>query len=152
MRLRALLATAVLLVGCTVGPDYQRPELSVPPAFRGVDPNAPATPESVGDLAWWQLFQDETLQALIRASLVENYDVRIAAARILDARAQVTIARSFQFPEVNASASAPYERTFGDRTPLQFQETFSPLGTLDLSWELDLWGRLRRATEAARAD
>jgi outer membrane protein, multidrug efflux system len=149
--LRALLPGLLLLTACTVGPDYKRPDVATPSDFRG-RVNGPAGAESLGDVAWWQIFGDEALQSLIRTALVENYDVRIAAARVLDARAQVTIARSFQFPEVNASASAPYVRTYGDRAPLQLSETFSPVGTLDLAWEIDLWGRLRRATEAARAD
>jgi multidrug efflux system outer membrane protein len=107
---------------------------------------------SFGDLAWWSVFQDEALQALIRAALVENYDLRIAAARILEARAGVTIARSFQLPEVNASASAPYSRVEGSVAPNQFREVFAPSGTLDLFYEVDFWGRYRRATEAARGD
>jgi outer membrane protein, multidrug efflux system len=152
VRHRALLFAVVLLAGCTVGPDYRRPELAVPADFRGKAPDAPAGPASVGDLLWWQIFQDETLQSLIRTCLVENYDLRAAAARVLDARAQVTITRSFLAPDLSATASAEYVRTWGDRAPTQFKETFSPLGTLDLSWEIDLWGRLRRATEAARGD
>ncbi len=150
MRSRALLVAGLLLAGCTVGPDYQRPELAVPPDFRGQD--APPSETSVGDLAWWQVFEDETLQSLIRLALVENYDLRVATARVLDARARVTVTRSFQFPDVSATASAPYVRISEERAPTQLEETFSPLATLDLFWEIDLWGRLRRATEAARAD
>jgi outer membrane protein, multidrug efflux system len=152
MRSRALLAVAVALAGCTVGPNYKRPDVSVPPDFRGRQADQPASPASLGDVVWWEVFQDPALQSLIKTALADNYDVRIAAARILDARAQVTITRSFQFPDVTANASAPYVRTPGDRTPTQFAETFNPLGTLDLAWEIDLWGRLRRATEAARGD
>jgi outer membrane protein, multidrug efflux system len=143
---------AALLAGCTVGPNYKRPPVSVPPDFRGRAADAPAGAESVGDLAWWQIFQDETLHSLIRTALAENYDVRVAAARIMDARTQVTIARSFQLPTVGASVTAPYVRTTGERAPLQEKQSFSPLGTLDLFWEIDLWGRLRRETEAARAE
>src|SRR5947209_2262861 len=146
-----VLLAALLLVGCTVGPDYRRPQVAVPPDFRGLATDTPGGAESLGDIAWWKIFQDETLQSLIRTALAENYDLRIAAARILEARAQVTIVRSAQFPDVSASASAPYVSLPGDRAPLQSRETFSPLGTFDLVWELDLWGRLRRATEAARA-
>jgi multidrug efflux system outer membrane protein len=141
-----------LLAGCTVGPDYKRPDITVPPDYKGKAPDAPVTGESLGDLLWFRLFQDEVLQALIRVALVENDDVRIAATRVLDARAQVTFTRSFQFPDVSGNASAPYQRIEGDRSPFQAEDTFSPLATLDLFWEIDFWGRLRRATEAARGD
>jgi len=146
----ALVATAALLAGCTVGPDYRRPAVPTPADFRGA--MTPAAEPSLGDLAWWQIFPDETLQALVREALAQNYDVRIAAARILDARAQVTIARSFQFPDVNASASAPYSRAEGALAPSQFRETIEPAGGLDFSYEVDLWGRFRRNSEAARAE
>jgi multidrug efflux system outer membrane protein len=146
----ALVATAALLAGCTVGPDYRRPAVPTPADFRGA--MTPAAEPSLGDLAWWQIFSDETLQALVREALAQNYDVRIAAARILDARAQVTIARSFQFPDVNASASAPYSRAEGTLAPSQFRETIEPAGGLDFSYEVDLWGRFRRNSEAARAE
>ena len=146
----ALLASAVLCAACTVGPDYKRPQYPTPPAFRGAQ-----TPESVpslADLAWWRVFQDETLQQLIRTALEANYDLRVAAARILDARAQLTIARSFQFPELNHSGSAIYRRIEGQRDLLQPQDQFSPIAGFDLSFELDFWGRFRRSTEAARAE
>jgi len=152
MRTRALVAAAVLLVGCTVGPDYKRPDVPVPPDFRGRAPDAPTGPQSLGDAAWFQIFQDEVLQGLIRTALEANYDLRIAAARVLEARAQVTISRSFQFPDVSGSASANYLHIEGDKTQLQVKDSFSPVATLDLAWEIDFWGRLRRATEAARAD
>jgi len=153
MKARAIvLSAALLLAGCTVGPDYRRPELSIPSDFRGRGPDAPAGTGSLGDVAWWEIFQDETLQSLIRAALEENYDLRIATARILDARARVTINRSFQFPELNASAAAPYTYTTKERTPTQFEKTFTPAGGLDMFWELDFWGRFRRSTEAARND
>ena len=152
MRRRALLSVAFVLAGCAVGPDYSRPKLPVPPDFRGQPPDVPVSEQSIGDLAWWEVFQDDTLQKLLRTALDANYDLRIATARVLDARAQVTINRSFQFPDVTGNASAAYSRIFGDRSPLQSKSMFSPVGTLDLAWELDLWGRLRRATEAARGD
>jgi len=153
MRSRSLLLFAALwLAGCSVGPDYRRPELSIPNDFRGRAADAPAGAESLGDVAWWQIFQDETLQSLIRTALEENYDLRIATARILDSRARVTINRSFQFPELSASASAPYTYTTKERAPTQFRETFVPSGGFDMFWELDFWGRFRRSTEAARGD
>src|SRR4029450_9264232 len=121
-------------------------------AFRGRSPDAPGGAESIGALGRWQLFQDEVLQSLIRTALAENYDLRIAAARIMDARAQVTITRSFQFPEINAGGSANYQRIVGNTDPIQFREQFSPVAGFDLAFEIDFWGRWRRAREAARAD
>jgi multidrug efflux system outer membrane protein len=144
-----MLATAVVLGGCTVGPDYRRPSVSTPATFRGL---SEGPPESLGDLAWWRLFGDETLQLLISEAIRANYDVAIAAARILEARAQLTITRSFQFPELNHSGSAIYSRVEGERAPLQLKEQFGPIAGLDLAFEADFWGRFRRATEAARAD
>jgi outer membrane protein, multidrug efflux system len=152
VRRGALLSATLLLAGCAVGPDYKRPEVPVPPEFRAQPPDVPVSEKSIGDLAWWEVFRDEVLQELLRTALAANYDLRIAAARVLDARAQVTVVRSFQFPDVTGNASAAYTRLFGDRTPTQQKSLFSPVGTLDLAWELDLWGRLRRATEAARGD
>ena len=158
MRARAVVSAALVLAGCTVGPNYRRPAVPVPPDFRGQQPDTPPSATSIGDVAWWEVFRDEALLSLIRASLIANYDLQIAVARILDARAQVTITRSFQFPDLSGAASAPYARIYGDRAPLgdrpptDARERFSPLATLDLFWEIDLWGRLRRATEASRAD
>jgi outer membrane protein, multidrug efflux system len=150
IRRAPLIAAALLLVGCTVGPDYRRPVIETPVDFRSA--LAPATGESLGDLAWWNLFADETLQSLIRTALEQNYDLRVASARILDARSQVTIARAFQFPTLDASASAPYSTVVGDRPRAEPRDQFTPLGGLDFLFEIDLWGRFRRGTEAARAD
>jgi outer membrane protein, multidrug efflux system len=144
------LALALVLGACTVGPDYQRPAVVTPASFRGQ--TDPVMPESLGDLTWWRIFEDETLQQLIRIALAENYDLSVAVARILDARAQVVITRSFQFPEVNHFGSAIYSRVEGERVTLQPHEVFEPEAGFSLSWEIDFWGRLRRATQAARAD
>jgi multidrug efflux system outer membrane protein len=150
MRPVAIVLAAVLAAGCMVGPNYRRPPVPVPPDFRGRAPEA--QDGSVGDLAWWQIFQDETLHALIRQAIAANYDVRIAAARILDARARLVATGSFRYPDVSANVTAPYVSTPGERPVVQPRETFEPFGTLDLIWEIDLWGRIRRATEAARAE
>ncbi len=147
-----LVSLALFLPGCLVGPDYQRPTIEVPAASRGVA-GAPLAAPLFGDLAWWQLFEDPVLQDLIRASLAANYDLRVAVARILQAQAQLTVTRSQLFPQANAVGSFEYTRyTGGSKPPLTPKETFAPEGGLSVSWELDLWGRLRRATESARAD
>jgi multidrug efflux system outer membrane protein len=146
-----LLATALGLGACTtVGPDYRRPAVATPTVFRGQPEGE--RPESLGDLTWWRVFDDETLQALIREAVRANYDVQVAAARILEARAQVVITRSFQFPDVGHSGSAIYSRVVGERDVLQPEEQFGPIAGFDLAFEVDFWGRFRRATEAARAD
>jgi outer membrane protein, multidrug efflux system len=145
-----LVAVALGLGACTVGPDYRRPEVPTPATFRGIPPGQSV--ESLGDLGWWRVFDDEVLQALIREAIQSNYDVQVAAARILEARAQVTITRSFQFPELNHSGSAIYSNIQGERSIFQPQNQFAPIASLDLSFEIDFWGRFRRATEAARAD
>ena len=153
MRARWLvLSVPLLLAGCLVGPQYQRPDYPVPPAFRGEALEVSEEVLSLGDLSWWQIFQDDQLQELIRTALTQNYDLRIAVTRILDARAQLTSTRAAQFPFVDANGSAIYNRTEGDRPVSEFKEIVSPLGSVDLSFEIDVWGRLRRATEAARAE
>ena len=145
------LMTTLVLSGCVVGPDYRRPEIALPSTFRGATPEATQDARSFGNLEWWKVFQDEQLQALVRTALEQNYDLRVAAVRILQARSQVVIARSFQFPTADLAVAAPYDRqTGGNKTPNY--ESFFPQGGASLAWELDLWGRFQRATEAARAD
>ncbi len=149
-----LLTILVLLSACTVGPDYRRPDVTLPSAYRGAGAAAPAPAPapSFGDLAWWQLFQDPDLQQLIRTALAANYDLQVAVSRILQAQAQVTIVRSQQFPTVNAQADALYSGFVGNSRPaITPAQTFTPEGGLTLGWELDLWGKFRRATESARA-
>ncbi len=121
------------------------------PDYRGSDAiptgaNAPV----YGDLAWWTVFTDPDLQELIRTALTQNYDVRIAVARILQAQSQVTIARSPIFPTVDGSATGPYNAYTGSERPLP-DSTFQPQAGFNVAWELDIWGRFRRGTEAAQA-
>jgi multidrug efflux system outer membrane protein len=149
-----LCAVGFLAAGCTIlGPDYRRPEVQAPPAYRGAPAAAPPAPstKSLGDLGWWTIFQDPELQALVRAALVENSDLRITVTRILQAQAQLTVARSLQYPTVGASVSAPYTRLFGGDKPNP-REEFYPQGGFDVAWEMDFWGRLRRGSEAAQAE
>jgi outer membrane protein, multidrug efflux system len=153
-RILLLGAVGMLAAGCMVGPDYQRPEVAVPPAFRGADAVPPvAGAKSYGDLDWWSVFPDPDLQALVREALAQNYDLRIAAARILQAQSQVTIARSLEFPTVDGSVSGPYlGYTGSDRPAAYANSSFAPQAGVDVAWELDFWGKYRRSTEAARAD
>ena len=151
--LLGLLPIMLLSAGCAVGPNYKRPSVSVPDTYRGATPQEAAQPaaESLGDQKWWELFQDKQLQELIQTALRQNYDVRIAATRILEAQAQLGITRADQLPSVNGEALALNERN--PKTKL-FGEYETSANQLDLSlaWELDFWGKYRRATEAARAN
>jgi multidrug efflux system outer membrane protein len=157
MRARNVVSGAILFAAvsssCTVGPNYNKPLVVEPTVYRGAAAELSAKPDvaSFGDQKWWDVFEDEALQTLIRAALEQNYDVRIAATRILEARALLGIAQADQLPEVTASASVFSQRSPAaagrpavDTSPVQ-------LG-LSASWELDFWGRFRRATESARAN
>jgi multidrug efflux system outer membrane protein len=148
-----LCVASLVAAGCTtVGPDYVRPETPVPPVYRGADAApATATAASFGDLAWDAVFTDPDLQALIRTALAQNFDVRVAAARILQAQSQLTITRSAQSPSVDGVVDAPYNTTAGSDRP-QPDSIFEPRAGLGVAWELDFWGKYRRATEAAQAD
>ena len=141
------------LCACKVGPNYQRPPLTVPDQYRGVAPTAsqqqppPAPAESFAQMQWESVFQDDVLRALIKEALTNNYDMRIAATRILQAEANVGITRANQFPTLEGNASIIYERNaFFPKGP-----TFDTLG-LTLNYIVDFWGQYRRATEAARAE
>jgi multidrug efflux system outer membrane protein len=107
--------------------------------------------QSFGDQKWWEVFQDPQLQQLIRTALQQNYDVRIAAARILEARAQLGITRADQLPTITAGAAAVNER-FPRTKPLPEYEDSATQVSASMAWDLDFWGKYRRATEAARAN
>jgi outer membrane protein, multidrug efflux system len=143
----------MLCAGCAVGPNYKRPVVPAPPEYRGVPPDQTGTSvvASFGEQKWWDAFQDEVLSDLIRTALKQNYDVRIAAARILQARAQVAISRADQLPSVSAGASAVNER-IPQTVRIPSIETSANQVSLSLAWELDFWGKFRRATESARAN
>jgi outer membrane protein, multidrug efflux system len=143
----------MLCSGCVVGPNYKKPAVPVPPEYRGVSPDLTSKSEAVsfGDQKWSDAFQDEALRDLIQTALKQNYDVRIAAARILEARAQLGISRADQLPSVAAGASAANERT-PQTVGRPSIETSASQVSLSLAWELDFWGKFRRATESARAN
>jgi multidrug efflux system outer membrane protein len=149
----ALLCAALLLSGCTVGPNYKRPTVAVPPTYRGLAPGGTAQTETatLGEQNWWDIFQDEQLRTLIHTALQQNYDLRIAASRILEAKSQLGITRADQFPTVSAGAGIADVRTAQAKFLPAF-ETSTGQATLAAVWELDFWGEFRRATEAARAN
>jgi outer membrane protein, multidrug efflux system len=152
-RFAAVLPVVFALFGCAVGPNYRRPNVDLPPAYRAAPvSNAGASdPASLGDEKWWAVFEDEALQGLIRTGLQQNYDLRIAATRVVQARAQLGITRADQFPSLYGGANINSTRTALSPEFPAFEETSGQL-TVSASWELDFWGKYRRATEAARAD
>jgi multidrug efflux system outer membrane protein len=150
MRRLILFALFVIPVGCTVGPNYKRPIVSVPDSYRQpYSPTSSQAAQSLGDEKWWDVFQDADLQQLIRTALENNYDLRIAASRVLQARAQLGITRAGQFPSVSADASIIKQRATSPQ--LGSDQTANGQVTVSASWDLDFWGKYRRATEEARA-
>ncbi|MGP8234449.1 MAG: efflux transporter outer membrane subunit [Limisphaerales bacterium] len=161
-RSRSLLSTASLrlsvlsvllcvlaLAGCTAGPDYKRPAVDTPQTFWG---DASGRTNSLGDVPWWELFRDDTLQTLIRTALTNNYDVRIAATRVEQARAVLAENRAGYFPQVTYTGVAGVGRNAENGSPfpgIPQSEFFEAVG--NVSWEVDLWGRIRRMNESARA-
>ena len=140
----------VVLGGCAVGPDYKRPALAVPQNFRFSDNLAT---NSIGDVPWWQVYQDPALQELIRTALTNNYDVKRAVARVEQARNQAVVARSPLFPQIGYSGEIGRGRNAIFNTPAGLDGLVQSSATLSLNafWEIDLWGRIRRLSEAARA-
>jgi multidrug efflux system outer membrane protein len=151
-RIIVAVVAAALVGGCAIGPNYHRPAVAEPPTFRG---QATAEAASLGDAPWWEAFQDPTLKALIHEALTNNYDAAIAAARVQEARANVRVARSDLFPSLDYGAQVGRARiplgglNLPDGTDHRTDDFF--IGTMAMSWELDIWGRVRRLNEAARA-
>jgi multidrug efflux system outer membrane protein len=169
MKKRSFIAAvlASLLTGCTVGPKYVRPVVKSPDAFRGADSTTAIPARSLGDLKWLEVFKDDQLQALIRTALSQNYDLRSAVARILVARANLGLTRSNQYPQISGTGqftSTEFSTQGQFILPANLPSNLPPgfvisrtrnFGSILLnlaSFEVDIWGRLRRATEAGRAD
>jgi len=146
-------ALVLSLTGCVVGPNYKRPIVNTPGTYRGLTDAeaASTTPASLGDQKWWEVFQDQQLQQLIRTALQQNYDVRIAAARVLEAQEQLGITRANQFPTVNGSGSGNSVRNPANGPIPSYEFNYGRI-TASAAWQLDFWGLYRRATEAARAE
>ena len=139
-----------LFAGCAVGPNYKRPSVKSPATFRG---DSATTNTSFADLDWWRVYQDPTLQALVREAFTNNYDLRIAVTRVEQARAIAMQARSQFVPSVNYNGSVNRGRNeaFGSPLPNNANTLSSAAATLNAFWEVDFWGRVRRLNEAARA-
>ena len=156
------LTLTVFTCGCMVGPNYKRPMINVPSTYLGAPPQETgqlaegseqpqSSEQSFGDQKWFEAFQDPQLQELIRTALKQNYDVQIAAARILEAQAQLGITRADQLPTVSAGGAAVNNRNAQQKPLPEYETSATSLGAT-FAWELDFWGRYRRATEAARAN
>lgn len=163
-----VLTLTVVLAGCAVGPNYKRPSVDVPAVYRqpAADTSVSSNPStaapsqatgvsgstaSLGDEKWWEVFQDKELQNLIRTALKNNYDVRIAAARVLQAGAQLGITRADQLPSLSVGGSIAGQQSPRNGPIPSFQTTVGQVNAAGV-WNLDFWGRYRRATEAARAN
>lgn len=180
-KLTLLFASLLIITACAVGPRYKRPNVDIPGTYRGAAAEgdgtqtqqgssttppqeaAQASTQSFGDQKWWDVFQDPQLQDLIRTALKNNYDVQIAAARILEAQARLGITRADQLPSLGAGASGLNNRSPKWNTPIcpgrNCQNSTVPSNQSDvdavsasLSWDLDFWGKYRSATKAARAN
>src|SRR6266705_1603462 len=150
-------ALIVLLSGCMVGPDYRRPAVTTPDAFRGASAAITPDKQSIAELKWFEVFQDEQLQELIHTALAQNYDLRDAVARVDAARANLGITQADQYPNfgIGADVTANEQSRQGQFTiprGTSRQRTFGSVFLNLFTFELDIWGRLRRATEASRAD
>ena len=148
-RCRSLLITVatLMLASCTMGPDYQRPEVPVPEDFRYTVVDG----ASFANLQWWELFDDERLVELIKTALVDNKELAVAVARIEEARATLGFVRADQFPNLDGQAGAARGNTIpGVDLPGSINDSF--ILAANLSFEVDLWGKLRRSTESARAE
>ena len=157
MKTRCLLLACVALGlgGCMLGPNYRRPQVAVPDQFRNAPPAAGAN--SIAETKWFDLFQDDTLKQLVTRALANNFDLQIAAERVLEARANYGITRAELFPTLDAQGQFTASRTSSVGS-FNFIPRGSNLSTsytqaaLSLNWEIDLWGRIRRLSEAARAE
>jgi multidrug efflux system outer membrane protein len=166
----ALFVSMAVFTGCTVGPNYKRPTVDVPGTYRGSISEETATAalapsnemqsakvapaqgpsSSMGDEKWWEVFQDPQLQKLIRIALKNNYDVRIAATRVLQAQAQLGITRADQYPSLSGGGSITSQQN-PQIGPIPAYEITQGQLTASAAYNLDFWGKYRRATQAARA-
>src|SRR3984957_2927907 len=156
MKKQLWMSTAALLAGCAVGPDYHRPPVDAPRQYRDVAPPTAAAVSdaaSVGDSGWWEVYPDADLQALLATALKNNYDVKIAVARIDEARAQLGSTRLNYLPQVSVDAGAVRTKT-SDYARLPGTPRINNEAQVQIlaSYQIDLWGQLRRTTEAARAN
>jgi len=154
-RIIASLALSFALFGCMVGPDYQRPQVDMPQTWRVEDKTA----QAITNTSWWEQYDDPVLNELVQSGLQENKDIKIATARIEQFLGLYTTTRAALFPQIGAGTDASRQRVSQDAGPAPIENTPNTFPSfnnfslfLNASWEIDLWGKLRRATEAARAN
>src|SRR5215472_548968 len=149
--LTSVLLSTGALAGCTVGPQYKRPDVTVATQFKSQI--GPAEASSIADLPWWQVFNDKTLQGLISQAVQNNYDLEAAVARIDQARALVGVANADLYPQIGYEGLASRQKSFVPLPQLGGNLTYNRFGALlNAAWELDVWGRIRHSTDAARAN
>src|ERR1700733_12311450 len=146
-----ILAVLVLEAGCMMGPKYKRPTVDVPQQYRAPAPEQAAQASSLGNEQWWQVYQDPVLTQLIHTAIAQNYDVRIAAARVLEAQAQVGVTRANQLPSANVGADIFSQQNAKVTNLFPAYQVNGGELSLSVIWNLDFWGKYRRQTEAARA-
>jgi multidrug efflux system outer membrane protein len=151
MKRFAFLPLLVLLAGCAVGPNYKRPTVNAPTDYRGATPAQAATTASIGNEKWWDVYQDPALMQLIHTALQQNYEVRIAATRVLEAQAQVGITRANQFPSASVGADVFSQQNAKVSSLFPAYEVNGGQLNLSVIWNLDFWGKYRRQTQEARA-
>ena len=148
----AALLSLSLLSACALGPNYKRPPVETPESYRsdGGPEAAPTDAEALADLPWWQVFQDPVLKGLIEEALANSYDIRLVASRVEQARSAVGVTRADLLPQVSYEGSAQRARFFNFSDENVTGNQF--LGAFQMAWEIDVWGRIRRATEASLAN
>lgn len=156
IRLISVVIITAFMVSCALGPNYHRPAVRVPDSFRDVAATPPGTaPNSLADLKWFEVFKDDTLTNLVNTALQQNFDLRIAAERVVQAREQFRITRADRFPTVSGSAAAVSNRAsevgLVDVPAGADTEASAVSAGFGVAWEVDVWGRIRRLNESARA-
>ena len=149
--LLGIFAVLAMEAGCMMGPKYKRPAVNVPQDYRTPEPQQAAAASSLGNEQWWNVYQDPVLTQLIHTAIAQNYDVRIAAARVLEAQAQLGITRANQLPSASVGADVFTQQNAKVSKLLPAYEVNGGELNLSVIWNLDFWGKYRRQTEAARA-
>ncbi|MDD5672405.1 MAG: TolC family protein, partial [Candidatus Omnitrophica bacterium] len=145
-----LMILALSLSGCAVGPRYREPALELPQSYRSYATQQEG--EAMINLPWWQVFKDETLQELIREALLNNYDLRTAAARVDEAHAVIGVTRAQILPQTDLTSNVSRDRNSPDLYPALERLTSTYVGGFNTAWEMDIWGKIRQSIRASKAE